>query len=232
MLSDKGRYKSPLTKDIIGWDVVNWGRALKFWSKYLNDIDYKCLELGSHKGGLSLWLAMNGYEVICSDLEPPDVDTINLHKNYNIPGKISYAKINALNIPYRNYFDVIIFKSILGGISRNNNDELKKKTLDEIHKSLKPNGFLLFAENLEASHIHQILRKKFVKWGSNWNYLKVKEIEQIFSSYSKVEYFTTGFFGAFGRSEIQRDVLGRIDGMFEGFIPKNKRYIVIGVAFK
>jgi hypothetical protein len=120
----------------------------------------------------------------------------------------------------------------LGGISRNGNDKLKKITLNEIHKSLKPGGMLLFSENLESSFIHKFLRRRFVKWGTEWNYVKYHEIEEIFSSYSKLEYITVGFWGTFGRTEQQRKYLGRIDNVFEKVIPKSKRYIVIGIAEK
>ncbi len=220
-------------KDIIGWDVVNWGRSLKFWSRFIDNKNrLKCLELGSNKGGLSLWLAMKGNEVVCSDLEIPGEETVIFHRKHNLTGKISYKKVNALDIPYIDYFDVVIFKSILGGISRNHNDELKKKTLDEINKALKPGGVLLFAENLEASIVHKFFRKKYVKWGGNWNYLKLDELDEMFLSYSKVEYITTGFCGAFGRNEFQRSILSRLDGIFERFIPEKKRYIVIGAAIK
>ncbi len=120
----------------------------------------------------------------------------------------------------------------MGGVSSDNKDALKKAVIDEIYKSLKPNGKLLFAENLEASKLHKFLRKKFIKWGSRWNYLKYDEIESIFSSFDIVDYKTVGFLGAFGRTEKQRQFLGKIDSIFDKFIPEHNRYIVYGVAEK
>ena len=38
-----------------------------------------------------------------------------------ISSLIIYQDIDATNIPYENYFDIIVFKSIIGGIGRNNN---------------------------------------------------------------------------------------------------------------
>ena len=219
---------------IIEWDVVNWARAIDYWSKNIDikSSNYTCLELGGRGGGLSLWLAINGNQVMCSDLTSPEEIAFYLHKKYNCTEQITYSAIDAKNIPYQNKFDIVIFKSILGGISANNNDKLKKEVIDEIYKSLKPEGKLLFAENLESSFLHKYLRKKFVNWGSRWNYLKYEEIGQVFSSFDQVEYHTVGFFGAFGRSEKQRKLLGKIDVLCDRLVPKSKRYIVFGIAKK
>ena len=222
-----------ILKDIIDWDIVNWSRAIYFWEMNFDfNGKFKCLELGGRKGGLSLWLAMKGNNVICSDLECPEKDAYEVHKKYECKTLIQYQSIDATNIPYEDCFDIIAFKSILGGISRNRNNNLKQKTVNEIHKALKVNGVLVFAENIEASFFHRILRKKFVKWGNEWNYLKIEEIENIFSSFKNVKYITVGFFGAFGRNEKQRNILGRIDHFLDKIIPKGKRYILIGIATK
>ncbi len=221
-------------KDIIDWDIVNWSKAIDYWEKKINlyNKHFHCLELGGRKGGLSLWLAMKGNNVVCSDLESPEKYAYEVHKKYECKNLIQYQSIDATNIPYENHFDIISFKSILGGISRNANNSLKQKTVNEIYKALKANGVLLFAENIEASFFHRILRKKFVKWGNEWNYLKINEIENIFSSFKSVKYITVGFWGAFGRNEKQRNILGRLDRLFENIVPKGKRYILIGIAEK
>jgi len=221
-------------KDIIGWDVKNWSRILDYWAKHipLNQKEYECLELGSNKGGLSLWLAMNGNNVVCSDLKSPEKEASIIHQKYTCRSRITYQSINATDIPYKNHFDIVCFKSILGGVSRNNNNELKSITINEMYKSLKKNGVLIFAENLEASLLHVLFRKHFVKWGSEWNYLKIDEIETIFTSFKKVSYVTIGFWGAFGRNECQRNFLGIIDRAFEKTVSEKMRYIIIGIAEK
>jgi SAM-dependent methyltransferase len=53
---------------------------------------------------------------------------------------IVYQNIDAANIPFKNCFDIIVFKSILGGIGRNDNIEIQQKVFDEIYESLKPGG--------------------------------------------------------------------------------------------
>jgi hypothetical protein len=42
--------------DIVGWDVMNWSKAIDFWQKNasISNKEYQCLELGSSKGGMSL----------------------------------------------------------------------------------------------------------------------------------------------------------------------------------
>jgi SAM-dependent methyltransferase len=223
-----------LLKDVIDWDVVNWSRTIPFWEKNI-DIKGKnlsCLELGGRKGGLSLWLALKGNNVICSDLNSPEADASDLHKKYKIDSRITYQSIDATQIPFDNHFDIITFKSILGGISREGSDEFKKATLEQIYQALNKGGKLLFAENLEGSGLHKYLRKKFVIWGNEWNYLRLEEIPEVFSSFSKISYVTIGFWGAFGRTEKQRAMLGRIDGVMEKLFPSRMRYIVIGIAEK
>lgn len=223
-----------ILKDIIEWDILNWSKAIDYWEKNIdfNNKKFECLEVGGRKGGLSLWLALKGNNVICSDLESPKEYAYEIHKKYECKTLIQYQSIDATNIPHENHFDIITFKSILGGISRNEKNDLKQKTVNEIYKALKVNGVLLFAENIEASFFHQILRRKFVKWGNEWNYLRVDEIENIFSSFKNIKYITVGFFGAFGRTEKQRNILGRLDHFFEKIIPKGKKYILIGIAEK
>lgn len=221
-------------KDIIEWDIVNWSKAIPYWEKYgnLDSKKLKCLELGGRKGGLSLWLGLKGHEVICSDLESPEAEAKPKHNKYNLTRSIIYQSISAADIPFKNELDVITFKSILGGICRNGNDKLKQEIINEIHHSLKPGGKLIFSENLKSSLLHQFFRKRFTNWGAQWNYLDYSEVKPLMSNFSKFNYTTLGFWGAFGRNEKQRNFLGKIDNWFEKIIPKKMHYIVIGVAEK
>jgi SAM-dependent methyltransferase len=220
--------------DIVDWDVENWSQAINYWETNvdLNNKNFNCLELGSNKGGLSLWLALKGNKVICSDLESPEKVAYEIHKKYACSNDITYQSLNATDLPFANKFDVVTFKSILGGISRNGNKTLKQQTIDEMYKVLKSNGVLLFAENIEGSFLHKFLRKNFIKWGAEWNYLTVNEIETLFSAFKKINYITVGFWGVFGRNNKQRDFLGKFDRIFEKLVPKSKRYILIGIAEK
>jgi SAM-dependent methyltransferase len=219
--------------DIFEWDGINWAKSIKYWNKYLENenINYKCLELGANLGGFSLWLASLGNAVICSDIDSPEDKASQIHKKYFCHRNIRYEAIDATNISYTNYFDIIIFKSILGGICVND-EELRIKTINEIYKALKPGGKLLFAENLRSTNVHMFTRNLFLKRKKLWNYLKYKEVNLLFDSFEQLNYTTVGFLGAFGRTEWQRFFLGKIDNLIESFIPKSARYIIIGIAVK
>lgn len=221
--------------DCLEWDIVNWSKALDFWSTRidLKNKNYQCLELGGRRGGLSLWLAMQGNDVVCSDLDDPGAEASLIHTKYNCGNRISYRAIDATNIPYQDHFDIIIFKSILGGISRDGRSHLNQVVIDQIFKALKPEGKLLFAENLKASKLHQFFRKRLVRWGGSWNYLDLDQVPSLLRNYKSPEYKTAGFLGAFGRTEIQRKIFGHLDTTLLDWILRDRvKYIVFGHATK
>jgi SAM-dependent methyltransferase len=223
-----------LIKDIIKWDIKSWSKALDFWE---NNIDWSKvengLELGGHEGGLSLWLALKGKSVVCSDLKDVKTTAEKLHLRHHVTSLITYQDIDATNIPYENYFDVIVFKSIIGGIGRNNNHYIQQKVFDEVYKALKPGGKLLFAENLVATAFHQRLRKRYVNWGSSWRYVTVNEMKDFLKNFASLNIKTTGVLGTFGRNEKQRNALSSIDNLVLNKIcPDNWKYICYGIAVK
>jgi ubiquinone/menaquinone biosynthesis C-methylase UbiE len=225
-----------LIKDVIEWDVRNWSKSLNYWLEEtsLELMDRKALEIGSRNGGLSLWLAKQGCKVTCSDVNGPSEKAKEIHQKHGIDHLVEYKGIDATNIPYENEaFDIVVFKSVLGGIGSNNNKDAQYKAINEIYRVLKPGGELFFAENLVASPLHTFLRKNFTSWGENWRYLSISEIEEFLNPFSDKKYLSTGFLAALGRSEKQRDILGLIDHLFVNKItPRNWKYIVVGLAKK
>lgn len=224
-----------LEKDILQWDVANWATAIRYWDK--NVVWQKvetCLEIGGRQGGLSLWLALKDKKVISSDFEKSKLNAEPLHKKYKLENKIHYQDINALDIPYENHFDVIVFKSVVGGIARNYPDgkQIQQQVFDQIYKALKPGGKLLFAENLEASPLHKFFRKKFNNWVS-WRYVTIAECKEFLQKFSSVELKSTGVLGGFGRTENQKKLLSIVDkALLNHITPKNWKYIVYGIAEK
>lgn len=219
---------------ILQWDVISWSKALRFWQSNVEFHQIEnALELGSREGGLSLWLALNEKEVICSDLSNVQQTAMPLHEKFNIGKFIHYQDIDASNIPYENHFDLIVFKSIIGGIGRNNNIEIQQQVFQQIHKALKPGGILLFAENLIASPIHQLFRKRFVRWGDSWRYISLNELKSFLQNFSSFQVKSNGFLATFGRTESQRHILARFDNLiFNHLCPENWKYIGYGVAVK
>jgi SAM-dependent methyltransferase len=228
-------YNRELIKDVVEWDVVNWSKALQYWDRSI-DLDLPnciALELGSRRGGLSLWIAMKGARIICSDLASPESKACNLHKKYNVDHRIQYQSINATDIPYENHFDIVLFKSVLGDVGREGHNEMQTRAMEQIYRALKPGGKLLFAENLAGTCVHQFLRRSYVKWGTCWRYITVDETKQLCGNFKSFKFITRGFLGAFGMNEIQRKILGQIDGLFLDYIlPDRMKYILIGVAEK
>jgi len=222
--------KKELT-DIIQWDVKNWKNALFFWEAHF-DIrpGMKVLALGEREGGLSLYFAKKGCEVICTDYRALPDTTEEMHKNYNVADKITYAEVDMRNITYANEtFDIVVFKSVIGALG---NQEEQYKAISEIQRVLKKGGAFLFAENASASRIHRMMRKKFVKWEGKWYYVSDKEFDEWKTKFSKHYSKKIGFIAVFGRTERQRNFLGAIDSVLSRIIPKSWRYIFIGAYIK
>jgi len=57
-------------------------------------------------------------------------------------------------MPHENRFDVIVLKSLFGGISKGRGPSERSSVLLQVYKALKSGGVLLFAENVEASRQH------------------------------------------------------------------------------
>ena len=218
--------------DIIGWDVINWSVALEYWKEHtVQDLaTSSAMEIGCGHGGLSLWAVSNGMKVLCTDMRGPSRKAIEKHTKHGISHLVTYDALNALSIPYAEQFDVVFFKSVLGNIGRLDDQE---KAINELHKSLKNGGEMWFAENLVASPLHAMLRRKYVTWGKIWRYVTIEEMEKFLSVFSSFHYITVGFLGALGRNPLQRTILGKIDrAIADKLVPESWRYIIIGIARK
>ncbi|MES2681311.1 MAG: methyltransferase domain-containing protein [Bacteroidota bacterium] len=223
-----------LIQDIIQWDVRSWSKALHYWDKTVNWSSVgNALELGGREGGLSLWLALKGIPVICSDLENVKQTALPLHSKYPVKNLITYEDLNALALPYENHFDIIVFKSIIGGIGRKDSPGTQQKVFDEIYKALKPGGKLLFAENMKASALHQKSRQLFTEWKDYWHYVPAEDMKAYLQAFSSFTMRFTGFLGTFGRNERQKQILAAADDViFNWSCPDSWKYIAYGIAVK
>ena len=228
------RYDYLLRKDIFGWDVRNWSRALDLWDQVLpqsGDAEL-ALEIGAREGGLSLYLALRGYSVICSDLENPERLARPCHERRLATANISYVAADASRLPFPdNNFSVIIFKSVLGTIGRNNRLDLQVQAVQEMYRVLKPGGVLLFAENLAGMRLHRFFRR-FTRWGSYWRYVKTEEIALFCREFSRFSYKTFGYLATFGRSEFHRNLLHHVDIALDPCLKDHHKYIIFGYAQK
>jgi len=218
-------------KDIFQWEVRSWSRALPFWERNLpKKRPLRALGIGEREGGTTLWLALEGAEVVCTDLRPFPARTKEMHHEYGIADKVTYAQADVLNLPFaNNSFDVVIFKSVIGALTEK---ERQAKALEEINRVLAPGGVLLFAENLHGTRLHRWLRKRFVKWDHYWRYLDPLTDLDLFAPFAKLETHTTGLFANLGRTESQRDLIARVDPFLARLVPTTWHSIWIGAAFK
>jgi ubiquinone/menaquinone biosynthesis C-methylase UbiE len=218
--------------DIFHWDVPVWSRAIKLWNKYLpenTDAPIRALELASNKGGLSLWMASKGFQVICSDVVNPVERTAESHAPYRDQFKIEYRTIDALSIPFDdNSFDVVMFKSFLGYLSREN----QVAAIAEIKRVLKPGGVLLFAENLKGSVFHNWIRRNFIPWGKEWNYVTMEEIKKMVVGYSSSEFKSHGFISVFIRGSILKLIIYPIDRLLSAILPAGVKYVLFAAIRK
>lgn len=217
-------------EDIVEWDVGNWWRAIRFWEEKLGTSDLKgkkVLDIGGRSGGLSLYWALKGASVVCSDINDDGFEKAReLHRKYGEEDKVRYEVIDATDIPYEEFFDIICFKSVLGGVGYNDNFAAQKKMMGSIHRALKKNGQVFFAENLAASPFHQFTRRWLRKWGGHWRYIQISEMGVLTEEFSEAEYRTIGFLGIFGRVKGLSGVLNFLDKKFDQYVNDADKYIV------
>jgi SAM-dependent methyltransferase len=222
-----------LIKDVIQWDIRTWSQTLSFWEENFRiEPEMTALILGEREGGLSLWFSLKDTHVTCTDLTPFSEKTFQLHKKYNMSSKITYNEgvdITDLSQYPANHFDIISFKSVLGALSTKKKQQI---AINEMNRILKPNGAILFAENMQGSFLHSFFRRIFIRWNSYWRYLNLNSDLDLFSESKTLKLGTFGFLATFGRTEKQKTLLHHFDKIAKPLIPKSWRYVLCGVLIK
>lgn len=217
---------------IIEWDVATWAQAFPVWEAHLLDdlAGIKALEIGGRTGGLSLYLAGKGAQVICTDLTDPQERAQAKHRQAGVADRIQYRQADVLNLPFQNdCFQLVAFKSVLGTLRTAENQQ---QAFREIFRVLRPGGTVLFAENLPASPLHMAIRRLFTPWGAYWRYVTRQEVQSWCRDFSELHLASAGVLAAFGRSERQRAWLAQVDQRWQESVPKAWHYALFGVARK
>lgn len=215
-----------LLEDILQWDIHTWKVALALWEQYVpGQLKEKtALELGAANGGPSLWLALKGAKVICSDIYSPETKASTLHHKYAVNTRISYTAIDAQHLPFEDQsLDIICCKSVLGGISKHVKGDPKPQVMAEIYRVLKPGGWLLSADNLYASVLHAHMRNAFVSWSKGWEYFDPEELLTLLKAFDTVNYTTAGITALLGRSPQQRQWLSGLDQQIQRLLPPSQK---------
>jgi SAM-dependent methyltransferase len=216
--------------DVVGWDVRTWSKAVQCWEQAIGDETppLQCLELGAGPGGPSLWLALKGHHVLCTNQDSTEQFAAPLHRRYDFPGTIEYRDLNARAIPFDSQFDVVVFKSVLGGVG---GAEDQERMLAGIHRALKPGGRLLFAENIRGTVAHRAARALMNRRRrANWQFNPLGRLRELLSDFSDVELHTNGVLAVFGLTEGQRRALAALDPALSRVTPPRWQYMAYGVA--
>ena len=225
-----------LMGDVLGWDVGTWSTAARFWKRTIAPMGgpLDVLEVGAGPGGPSLWLALQGHRVVTSNLDHTETLARPLHELHGVADRVKYLDLDVANLPYENHFDLIVFKSVLGGIPHGGR-ELQREALQQVRKTLKPGGRLIFAENLRGTPLHRLARAiAYRRRGvPKWQYLTLGNLREFLRDFRDVKLATTGVLALFGRSESQRRALARADARFwNRAVPASWHYVVYGTAVK
>lgn len=228
--------------DVIEWDVFNWSHALWYWSQAVNTIPKegaKVLCLGERNGGLSLWFALQGFQVICSDFQGPKEEAYKLHERYGVADRVQYADISIFRIPFAdNTFEVVACKSVVGGLKLDYKDkrsrtiENQKLAVEEIRRVLKPGAIFCGAENMQGSWLHMSARKLLKGDKIGWRHINVSEIHQLFSEFDNVRFLFYGFLGSYYGNNTVNRISSGIDRLLSRILPNRWLYIGFIVARK
>lgn len=226
--------------DIIEWDVPNWSQLIKYWTPVLEKLpkDSKVLAIGERNGGLSIWLALLGFEVLCTDREGPTEKARELHKKYNVADKIKYGEMDIVNhndpTPQ---FDIIIAKSVIGGLKADHKDkstrnfDVQLRAVNNIYNMLKPGGYFLSAENTQGSVLLQLIRKMKGK-DKGWRHFSSAEIPKLYNKFSDVQTDTFGVLPTLFSNTAINNLVFSINKYLLAILPKSVKYISFTAARK
>jgi SAM-dependent methyltransferase len=239
--SDVREGAAPSLDEIFQWDVLNWSKALAYWEAYLAGC--QCMEtvllLGERDGGLALWFAGKGFQVVCSDIDGPTENARQLHRKHRVSNRISYEAIDIFDIPYADKsFDVVACKSVIGGLKQDRkkpetrNLANQKAAITEAWRVLRPGGVFLGAENMCGTPLHQALRRMIKGRALGWRYLALAEIDYLFDQFSTIHKHAYGILGTRSSLSWVNLLSDRLNQVLCPMTPPTWQYICFVMARK
>lgn len=227
-------------KDIIEWDVQNWSQLIPAWTPLLDKLERnsKILAIGERNGGLSMWLALQGFNVVCTDRMNPQQYAISLHKKHGVTDKITYSELDIVNCNWeKEQFDLVIAKSVIGGLksdpgnSTTRNLQVQQQAINNIHGLLKKGGYFLSAENMQGSLLVKQIRKMKNR-DKGWRYLSWDEMNTLYSSFSEVHIKAFGVLPSLTGNVFLNSFIFGINKYFLQPLPSAYKYISFTIARK
>lgn len=118
---------------------------------------------------------------------------------------------------------------MLGGIAKRDIGNMNIAT-NEIYRVLKKGGSFIFAENIEGSIMHKIIRAYFKS--SSWYYPNLIDFINALDDFNNISYQTTGFFTILSKNEYFKSKYFLIDELIRKIVPDKSKYIIYGIAEK
>lgn len=224
-----------LNQAIIEWDIQNWSKTLVYWAPVIetvNKTNAKVLCLGERNGGLSLWFALQGFKVICSDYGGPREEARRLHLKYGVSDLVEYEDLNIFSLPYASdTFEIVACKSVIGGLKLDYKDrntrtlDNQKLAVDEVRRVLRPGGFFLGAENMKGSWMHRLGRELLKGKKIGWRHFRMKELKWLLQDFTHLDILFHGFLGTYYPIGGLNTVFDKADSLFSRFLPDDMLYI-------
>lgn len=220
--------------------MSNWSQLINYWQPVLEKLprSSKVLAIGERNGGLSLWLALMGFQVICTDINDIAEQAKQLHTRYNVADKIEYKTFDVVNDTWpAEQFDIIIAKSVIGGVKSIRSDassrtfKTQQQAVDNIHSMLKTDGYFFSAENMQGGIITRLYRKLGNRT-SGWRYLTYSELQILFSHFAIVQTKTFGILPTLFSFRVYNRIAFWINKYVLFFLPSRTKYIAFTIARK
>lgn len=227
-------------KDVIEWDVLNWSRLVAYWQPVIEKLprNARVLAIGERRGGLSLWLASLGFSVECTDIADHFHEARTLHHKHGLEKQISYRLLDIVNeCPGAETYDIIIAKSVLGGLKMDRSDAATRtktaqiQAIENIQRSLKPGGYFFSAENMEGGRLVQLMRSLSGKT-RGWQHLAYKDLTTLFSPFRIVETKTFGILPTLFPYSWLNSIMYFLNKYVLFILPVGNRYIAFTTAQK